>query len=132
MRSVVAAFATAALLSGCGTAFGSGPTKRIEIDIHHSAFLPERIEVERGDIVVFEINNTDPIDHEFILGDEGVQQAHEKGTEAHHGAKPGEVTVPAGEMRVTTYEFTEPGILIFGCHLPGHYRYGMRGAVEVK
>jgi uncharacterized cupredoxin-like copper-binding protein len=33
---------------------------------------------------------------------------------------------------VTAYAFREePGSLIFGCHLPGHYAYGMRGLVTI-
>ena len=78
------------------------------------------------------IRNTDPIDHEFIVGDEEVQQLHEEGTEAHHGAKPGEITVPAGEQRETTFLFEDEGELIFGCHLPGHYDYGMKGIVRIN
>ena len=78
------------------------------------------------------IENTDPIDHEFILGDERVQLVHEEGTEAHHAPRPGEVSVPAGETVVTTYTFPKiSGSLIFGCHLPGHYDFGMRGTVTI-
>lgn len=127
-RALVAAVAASALLFMPGSDPG---TERILIDIHHSAFVPETIQVERGTMVTFVIENGDPIDHEFILGDQVVQDRHESGTEPHHGDKPGEVTVPAGETRTTTYEFTEAGTLIFGCHLPGHYGYGMRGVVEV-
>jgi uncharacterized cupredoxin-like copper-binding protein len=40
--------------------------------------------------------------------------------------------VPAGETVVTTYRFPEVGAsLIFGCHLPGHYDFGMRGTVSI-
>jgi uncharacterized cupredoxin-like copper-binding protein len=88
--------------------------------------------VDPGEPVRFEIVNTDPIDHEFILGDAEVQRVHEEGTEAHHAPRPGEVSVPAGETVVTTYTFPETtGSLIFGCHLPGHYAFGMRGTVTV-
>lgn len=132
IRFIAAVFTAAGLFVACGSGSDPGATERIVIDIHHSAFKPEKLEVEQGTMVVFVINNTDPIDHEFILGDEEVQQKHEEGTEAHHGAKPGEVSIPAGESRTTTYEVTESGTLIFGCHLPGHYAYGMRGAVEVR
>jgi len=104
----------------------------IEIAIEHSAFRPARIEVARGTTVTFVIRNGDPIAHEFILGDASVQRVHERGTEAHHGSKPGEVSVPSGRTATTTYAFDEPGQLIIGCHLPGHYDYGMRGAVEVR
>ena len=106
--------------------------RTIEIDIEHSAFQPERLEVEAGETVTFRITNGDPIDHEFILGDEEIQRIHEEGTEKHHGSRPGEISVPAGATAVTTYTFAEPGELIYGCHIFGHYDYGMRGAVEVR
>jgi uncharacterized cupredoxin-like copper-binding protein len=41
------------------------------------------------------------------------------------------MTVPAGETATTTYTFADPGELIIGCHLPGHYAYGMRAVVRV-
>lgn len=102
----------------------------ITIEMRDSAFEPKRIEVERGDTVTFVVRNYDPIDHEFILGDEEIQQMHEEGTDERHDA-PGQISVPAGETRETTYTFEESGTLIYGCHVHGHYDYGMRGAVEV-
>ncbi len=107
------------------------PQDEIAITIEHSAFRPSSLTVEEGSSVTFVIRNTDPIDHEFILGDEEVQQIHEEGTEAHHGAKPGEISIPAGEERTTTYTFEHEGELIYGCHLPGHYDFGMKGTVKV-
>jgi uncharacterized cupredoxin-like copper-binding protein len=73
----------------------AGP-RTIEIRLHHSRFEPSTIEVEDGETLRFVIGNTDPIDHEFIVGDEGVQDRHERGTEAYHLPRPGEVTVLAG------------------------------------
>jgi len=103
----------------------------VEVALEHSRFVLERARFEAGDTVTFVIRNTDPIDHEFILGDDSVQQHHERGTEKSHGDVPGEVTVPAGEERSTTFTFTRAGTLTIGCHLPGHYDYGMRTAVRV-
>jgi uncharacterized cupredoxin-like copper-binding protein len=79
------------------------------------------------------VRNTDPIDHEFILGDEAVQQLHERGADAHHDA-PGQVSVPAGTERTTTVtlNWTGAGRLEYACHLPGHYAYGMRGVLVVR
>lgn len=108
----------------------SGSDRVIEIAVEYSAFDPVRIEVEEGDTVTFVIKNGDPIDHEFIIGDEEVQQLHEEGTDKQHD-RPGQISVPMGETVETTYTFTEPGELIYGCHVFGHYDYGMRGAVEV-
>jgi uncharacterized cupredoxin-like copper-binding protein len=134
-RRVAAAavlIAAAAALAGCSTLATADAPRRVVVTIHHSAFSPPRVTVRPGETVTFVLRNTDPIDHEFILGDEAVQQRHEKGTEPHHGAIPGEVSVPAGEEASTTYQFTMHRPLEFACHLPGHYAYGMRGLVLVS
>ncbi|MEX2458925.1 MAG: cupredoxin domain-containing protein [Actinomycetota bacterium] len=127
-------FALAALCLALAGALPAcqGPDEReVRISISHSRFDPATVEVADGNTVRFVIENTDPIAHEFILGDPSVQDRHESGAHASHGAVPGEVSVPAGETATTTYTFSGPGPLIFGCHLPGHYAYGMRGEVRV-
>lgn len=118
-----------ALVAAAGPA---GGVRTIQIDIEHSRFVPDRVTVRAGERVRFVIRNGDPIDHEFILGDEEVQRIHEQGTEAHHGTKPGEVSVAAFDKASTTYVFGAPGTLVFGCHLPSHYDYGMRGEVLIR
>lgn len=139
----LAALLVAVVLAGAGTAVASGwlggeelhgrpPQRTVAIRIHYSRFEPETIEVEPGQTIRFVVENTDPIDHEFIVGDEGVQLAHERGTEAHHAPRPGEISIPAGRTVTTTVTFgPEPQVLLFGCHLPGHYAFGMRGELRV-
>ena len=101
--------------------------------MEHSSFNPEAMSFEPGDTVTFVIRNTDPIDHEFILGDGAVQARHEEGRERHHhGEVPGEVSVPAGETRTTTYSFLEEGRLTYACHLPRHFDYGMKGTITIE
>lgn len=118
-------------LGGCvGSAEADGP--EVIVNINHSRFEPHVFEFEAGEEVSFVIHNADPIDHEFILGDHWVQSRHERGDHAKHDAIPGEVSVPAGATATTTYEFTEPGNLIIGCHLPAHYDYGMKAPVTVS
>jgi uncharacterized cupredoxin-like copper-binding protein len=122
-------------LAGCGG--GEGPQSRpgeirtVVLDVHHSKFSPSSLTVRRGQAVRFVVDNRDPIPHELIVGDQAVQERHEKGTEAHHGERAGEVSVPAGGRAETTVTFARPGRLLFGCHLPGHWAYGMRGTIEV-
>ncbi len=118
-------------LAACRPAKAEDGVRTVEIKIHYSRFTPSTLAFDPGTTVRFEIRNTDPIDHEFILGDEEVQAIHERGTEAHHGARPGEISIPAGTTTITTYTFAEAGTLVFGCHLPGHYAFGMRGTVTV-
>lgn len=134
MRAGAASLAVAAALlvatSGCTS--GDGTSQReVQVKLRFSRFQPDEFEFPAGTTVTFVVENRDPIDHEFLIGDQEVQDAHEEGTEPHHGAKPGEISVPAGETRTTTYTFDEPGTLLVGCHLPTHWDYGMRGEIKV-
>jgi uncharacterized cupredoxin-like copper-binding protein len=110
-------------------------TRTVVVTMHHSRFQPEVVRVAPGATVRFLLRNTDPIDHEFILGDAAVQRRHEQGRQReHHGEVPGEVSVAAGSQAATTYTFGQggPASLTFACHLPGHYAYGMRGVALVS
>jgi uncharacterized cupredoxin-like copper-binding protein len=118
------------LAGGC-TAAAAPVDETVVIGIEHSRFSEARLQVEAGTTIRFVIDNDDPIPHEFIVGDERVQRVHENGTERHHDPRPGEISIPVLSERTTTYTFDEPGELIFGCHLPGHYRFGMRGTIQV-
>lgn len=104
----------------------------VTLTVRHSRFTPATVDVARGTTVRFLVRNVDPIDHELIVGDQEVQDRHELGTEGHHGARPGEVSVGAEETASTTITFRRPGVVLFGCHLPGHWAYGMRGVVRVS
>lgn len=117
-------------LAGGGGGAAALPT--VVVTAHHSRFTPERIAVEAGTTVRFVLHNADPISHELIVGPPEVHERHEKGTEAVHGAVPGEVSVGPNAEAETTYTFTEPGVVTFGCHLPGHFAYGMQGEIEVR
>jgi uncharacterized cupredoxin-like copper-binding protein len=129
-RAVMTA-ALAALLASCAPAAADDGSRTVHVRIHYSRFEPARFAFDPGETVTFVVENADPIDHEFILGDETVQLAHERGTEAYHPPRPGEMSAPAGETATTTYTFAQAGPLIVGCHLPGHYAYGMRSEVTV-
>jgi len=43
--------------------------RTIAVTIHYSHFSPAHLSVAAGETVRFTIRNSDPIDHEFILGD---------------------------------------------------------------
>jgi uncharacterized cupredoxin-like copper-binding protein len=106
--------------------------REVRIVIHHSRYEPADVQVAPDERVRFVLVNTDPIDHEFIVGDARVQLAHERGTEAHHAPRPGEITVPAGATRFTTVTFPRSSeATMFGCHLPGHYAFGMVGTLRI-
>jgi uncharacterized cupredoxin-like copper-binding protein len=132
----LAVVAVLTLAGGLALLRGGGEvTPTVVVTMHHSRFQPEVVRVAPGTTVRFLLRNTDPIDHEFILGDDAVQRRHEQGREReHHGEVPGEVSVAAGGEAATTYTFGPdgPASLEFACHLPGHYAYGMRGVALVS
>jgi uncharacterized cupredoxin-like copper-binding protein len=125
--TVGATAALAVALSGVASA----TPETLHVTIRHSRFIPETLLVRQGATVRFVVTNLDPIDHELIIGDAEVQRRHETGTEPSHGAVPGEVSAPPGVTAETTYTFSRPGVVLLGCHAPGHYAYGMRGRVLV-
>ena len=134
---LVGCLVVAALLTACsGAAAGPRPddggVRTVVIDVRYSKFSVGDLRVRPGDTVRFVIRNHDPIPHELILGDMVVQDHHENGTEAHHGDRPGEVSVAAGATAETRYTFITAGTLFFGCHLPGHWAYGMQGMITVR
>ena len=138
MRALAAVGLAAALVVGsvgCDDdraegALGPG-TVTVELELHHSRFRPARLKVLEGTTIRFVVRNTDPIDHELIVGDAAVHRRHERGTEPYHPPKPGEVSVATGTTAETTYDFEEPGTVVMACHLPGHFAFGMRGEIEV-
>ncbi len=103
----------------------------IPIEIHFSRYVPAAITVPVGRPVTFVITNTDPIDHEWIVGDAALHERHRTGTEPVHDTRPTEITIPARTERRTTVTFAAPDTLQFICHLPGHEAYGMVGTVTI-
>ena len=111
---------------------GPGPATDVAIGIHYSKFEPSQITVPVGVPVTITLRNDDPIDHEWIVGDEAVHAIHRVGTEPLHPDKPTEVVIPAGTTRTTVITFTSTGSQQFICHLPGHEAYGMVGTVTIE
>jgi uncharacterized cupredoxin-like copper-binding protein len=103
----------------------------IAITIHYSHFSPDSVTVPVGRPVTFVITNTDPIDHEWIVGDAATHERHRTGTEPVHNARPTEISIPAETQKRTTVTFTTAGSELFICHLPGHEAYGMVGTVTI-
>jgi uncharacterized cupredoxin-like copper-binding protein len=118
----------AGLGGGCTTA--TGPM-RVEIQIRYSDFDPSTLTVPRGVPVTFVIINQDPIDHEWLIGDESFHEEHRTGTDAQHGDGPDEVSIAALSTEETTLVFDDPGTVRYICHLPRHEDYGMVGTLTV-
>jgi uncharacterized cupredoxin-like copper-binding protein len=125
-RAGAALLLATALLPAC-----TSSPRTITIDMRFSHYLPAAIAVHPGETIRFRLVNEDPITHEFIIGTAAQQDAHERARDENHNGKPGQATLKPGETRVISYTFGAAGSLIFACHRPGHYAYGMRGTVRI-
>jgi uncharacterized cupredoxin-like copper-binding protein len=109
-------------------------------------YRPDTIMVRAGRRVTFSVTNVGKLPHEFVLGDRAIQLDHERrmrlgssdgghahshGYGGHGGPSAGGVTVPPGETRRLTWTFDEPGMVLYGCHVVGHWAAGMKGTVVV-
>ena len=124
------AVAVAAGIAASAVARSNDPLE-VEISIHYSHFEPATVHLPAGRAITFVITNTDPIDHEWIVGDAATHERHRTGTEPVHDARPTEISIPAGTVRRTTVTFAAVGSEQFICHLPGHEAYGMVGTVVI-
>lgn len=130
MRRLTLLAVLATVLTGAAGCAPAGP-QRVTITIHYSTFDPSALTVPHGVPVTFVLVNEDPIDHEWIVGDQALHERHRRGTERVHGARPTEVTVPAGTTIETTVTFDGSAQLTYVCHLPRHEAYGMVGTLTV-
>jgi uncharacterized cupredoxin-like copper-binding protein len=105
--------------------------RTVTIDVRYSHFQPTALSVPAGVPITFVLRNDDPIDHEWIVGDEATHARHRTGTEPHHGARPTEQSIAALSTVRTTVTFASAGTYRYICHLPGHEAYGMAGILTV-
>jgi plastocyanin len=130
--ALVTVIGGAALVAAAGDDDQPPAATAVEIVIRYSAFEPAQITVPVGVPVTITFRNTDPIDHEWIVGDEAVHAVHRVGTEPLHPDLPTEVVIPAMQTRTTTITFEATGSQQFICHLPAHEAYGMVGTVTIR
>ena len=118
----------------------SGPVRVVMND--RFRYRPDAIMVRAGRRVTFAVTNAGKLPHEFTLGDRATQLDHERQMQAmsstgghthDHGHSPtaGSLTVPPGETRRLTWTFDEPGLVLYGCHVLGHWAAGMKGTIVV-
>jgi uncharacterized cupredoxin-like copper-binding protein len=113
----------------------SEATRTVAVDAFEMAFAPAAIQVERGEVVTFEVTNTGEAVHEFFLGDSSMQQEHaeEMAAMGHDMAhdEPNSIRLDPGQTKQLTWRFADGGNVEFACHEPGHYQAGMHGRISV-
>lgn len=98
-------------------------------------FIPDKIEVRRGEQIRFMLRNNAGQDHEFVLGtlEENLRHGEEmkKNPDMEHD-DPNAKRLAAKKTGEILWKFTKAGTFDFSCLLPGHRESGMFGTVIVK
>jgi uncharacterized cupredoxin-like copper-binding protein len=151
-KYVFGALAGVALLAvvGCSSSAGdeaaaAGRPEVVTVTMTDNVYRPTRIEVRKGDEVVFRFVNEGKLVHEAFLGDENAQEEHAAtmaGGSGHAGMPTDHggmamghdpmVTVPPGRTAEMRHRFDETGAVLLGCHQPGHWEAGMKATVDVE
>jgi uncharacterized cupredoxin-like copper-binding protein len=98
-------------------------------------YVPDRLEIKRGEQIKFVLRNNGALDHEFILAStaENVKHAEEmkKNPEMEHDDPNAKRLQPKKTTEIV-WKFTKPGQFEYGCLIPGHREAGMTGTIVVK
>jgi uncharacterized cupredoxin-like copper-binding protein len=127
----------------------SAAPREVNIVMKDWQFLPDPVDVVPGETVLLHVVNGGLEIHEAVIGDPAVQDAWE-------AAEAGAANPPPGPTPIVTVAPDVTGIrivvasgqrvdlawtvpadpatvraLLLGCHIPGHWAKGMRGAITV-
>jgi uncharacterized cupredoxin-like copper-binding protein len=156
LLALAAALSASAALAGPGHKPGQGhshgeetaygmpgdpkkPARIVQITMREAdgkmLFVPDRIEVRRGEQIRFLLRNNGEVDHEFVVAtlEENLKHLEEmkKNPDMEHDDPNAKRLAPkkTGEI---IWRFTKAGEFDFSCLIPGHREAGMFGKVIVK
>jgi len=142
----VAAFAAAGPAGHSHESFSAGepgnpkkPARVVQVTMREAdgkmLFIPDRVEVRKGEQIKFVLRNNGELDHEFILATTGENLKHaeqmKKNPDMEHDDPNGKRIAPKKGDEIV-WRFTKAGTFEFGCLIPGHREAGMIGTVVVK
>jgi Uncharacterized copper-binding protein len=98
-------------------------------------FIPDRIDVRKGEQIRFIIRNNGLLKHEFMLASVQDNDKHaelmKKYPDMEHDDPNGKSIEP-GKVTEIVWRFSKAGTFEFACLIPGHREAGMHGMVNVK
>ena len=125
---------------------GTAATPRdVNIITKDYSFEPSEVDLVPGETVLLHVINGGLEVHEVVIGDPAVQDAWEAAEAAAANPPPGPtplVTVPTGSagLRIVVQSGqllnvlwtvpSNPGALLIGCHIPGHWAKGMQASIR--
>ena len=138
--------ASARLYAHSGESFSAGepgnpkkPARIIRISMREGdgtmLFVPDKIEVRRGEQIRFIVTNDGLLAHEFVLAstEDNLKHAElmKKYPEMEHDDPNAKTLQPQAKAEIL-WRFTKRGEFEFGCLIPGHREAGMTGKIVVK
>ena len=106
-----------------------------ETDDGKMVFMPDKLEVKRGEQVRFVLINSGQLQHEFMLASKEDNDKHaavmQKFPEMEHDDPNGKTLAPKQKSEIV-WKFSKAGTFEFACLIPGHRESGMLGNVTVK
>ena len=115
------------------------PARTVQVTMRESdgkmLFVPDRIEIKKGEQVRFVLRNNGALEHEFILATTAENLKHaeamKKNPEMEHDEPNGREVEP-GKTGEIVWRFSKTGEFEFACLIPGHREAGMLGKIVVK
>lgn len=107
----------------------------LQDDANGMRYVPDRIEVKRGEQVRFVLQNQGALKHEFTLATMQDNKKHSaimmKFPDMEHD-DPNAKSIEPGKSAEILWRFDKAGTFEFACLIPGHYEAGMHGTASVK
>ena len=110
----------------------------VDVAMNEFSFEPSTFTVKKETTVRFHFVNDGKVEHEAVIGDMNVQMEHaaEMSKGGQHQEAMGKEATPEIELGpnktgTLEYTFNEPGQLLVGCHIPGHWDAGMKATITV-
>ena len=98
-------------------------------------FIPDRVEVRKGEQIKFVLRNNGELAHEFMLASKAENDKHaelmKKYPDMEHDDPNGK-TLQTKKSTDLVWKFTKAGEFEFACLIAGHREAGMHGKVIVK
>lgn len=98
-------------------------------------FIPNKVEVRKGEQIKFVLRNNGELDHEFVLATHAENLRHaeamKKNPDMEHD-DPNAARVLTKKTGEIIWKFTKAGEFEYACLIPGHSESGMIGTVTVK
>jgi uncharacterized cupredoxin-like copper-binding protein len=115
------------------------PARTVQVTMREGdgkmVFVPERVEIKRGEQVRFVLTNSGELEHEFVLAttEENLKHAEDmkKNPEMEHDDPNAKRVAPKKKSEIV-WRFTKAGRFEYGCLIPGHREAGMTGTITVK